>query len=112
MTPDRFDGRGPILDYLSHFEACAGVNGWSDQEALTVSGCQHARPPDADMLPVRVYNPTKEERVVKQGTMVACLTELQEADDVKSGDGVELPSHLAELFERSNQDVQSDTMHK
>ena len=34
MTPDRFVGRGPILDYLSHFEACAGVNGWSEEEAL------------------------------------------------------------------------------
>ena len=34
MTPDRYDGRGPILDYLSHFEACAGVNRWSEEEAL------------------------------------------------------------------------------
>ena len=65
------------------------------------------------MLPVRVFNPTKEERVVKQGTMVACLTELQEADDVqavqhddvKSGTGGDLPPHLAELFGRSIQDV-------
>ncbi|XP_071480202.1 uncharacterized protein [Diadema antillarum] len=65
---------------------------------------------NAEVLPIRVYNPTKEERVVKQGTMVACLTQLQNAEqveviprDVNGGDG--MPSHVAELYERSIEDV-------
>ena len=33
MVPDRFDGRTPVLDYLSHFEACCEVNRWSKEEA-------------------------------------------------------------------------------
>ncbi|XP_041467396.1 uncharacterized protein LOC121417729 [Lytechinus variegatus] len=34
LVPDRFDGRTPVEDYLHHFEACAGVNGWTKREAV------------------------------------------------------------------------------
>ena len=33
MVPDSFDGRTPVLEYLSHFEACCEVNRWSKEEA-------------------------------------------------------------------------------
>ena len=33
MVPDRFDGRTPVRDYLSHCEACCDVNRWSKEEA-------------------------------------------------------------------------------
>ena len=33
MVPDRFDGRTPVLDYISHFEACCEVNRWTKEEA-------------------------------------------------------------------------------
>ena len=33
MVPDRFDGRTPVLDYLSQFKACCEVNRWSKEEA-------------------------------------------------------------------------------
>ena len=33
ITPDRFDGKIPWRDYVSHFEACRMVNNWSNEQA-------------------------------------------------------------------------------
>eukprot|EP00057_Strongylocentrotus_purpuratus_P020710 XP_011675184.1 PREDICTED: uncharacterized protein LOC105443567 [Strongylocentrotus purpuratus] len=33
ITPDRFDGKTPWRDYVSHFEACRMANSWSDGQA-------------------------------------------------------------------------------
>ena len=32
MQPDRYDGTTPWLEYLAHFELCASINGWSNDE--------------------------------------------------------------------------------
>lgn len=33
VSPDKFDGRTPWRDYLSHFEACKVANNWGDDQA-------------------------------------------------------------------------------
>jgi hypothetical protein len=32
VKPATYDGKGPRLDYKSHFDACSGINHWSDKE--------------------------------------------------------------------------------
>ena len=34
MIPDCFDGSVPIMGYMCHFEACARINGWTEEDAL------------------------------------------------------------------------------
>ena len=33
MQPDRYDGSTPWLEYQAHFEFCADINGWGDEES-------------------------------------------------------------------------------
>jgi hypothetical protein len=32
VKPATYDGKGPWLDYKSHFDACSEINHWSDKE--------------------------------------------------------------------------------
>ena len=32
VSPDKFDGKTPLSNYLLHFEMCASLNGWTDRE--------------------------------------------------------------------------------
>ena len=32
IKPATYDGKGPWIDYKSHFDACAHINGWTDTE--------------------------------------------------------------------------------
>ena len=67
---------------------------------------------DAEILPVRVFNPTPQEKVIKQGTTVATLSSLEEEilemknTATKSTQPVEVPDHLQDLLLRSTDGVQ------
>jgi hypothetical protein len=39
VKPATYDGKGPWLDYKSHFDACSEINHWSDKEKRLVPGC-------------------------------------------------------------------------
>ena len=62
-----------------------------------------------EVLPIRVYNPTDTNRLVKKGTVLGTLTTIPE-DDIQStppntGEKIELPGYLDDLYQRSIEDI-------
>ena len=63
---------------------------------------------DSGAIPVRVYNPTGSQRVIKKGTELGYFTTVSKPDIQTSeilSEETDLPEHLADLYERSIIDV-------
>ena len=65
---------------------------------------------DAEVLPVRVFNPTQQEKVIKKGTAVATVSSIQDdiLEEKKTSDSTPpsaVPNHLQELMDKSVEGV-------
>ena len=59
VMPETFDGSSVWQDYKVHFEMCANINGWNDQEKATYLAVRLRGPAQqllGDMLPVNRHN--------------------------------------------------------